>query len=442
MCRFAYGKEHTAGSPECLLRRHAGHPCRHRGQDGRRQDHADEPADALLRSRSTGRSCSTASIFATTSWPTCAISSPSCCRSRCCSPPASARTSPTPARTPSEDEIVAAAKAANAHDFIIRLPDGYDTMVGERGMRLSGGERQRIALARAFLKDAPDPHPRRADQFRGREDRSRDSGCPGAAGAGRTTFVITHRPSALKRCDIIVRIDQGRLVAIDTVTRPFERVRRPAHVRSQAPRVNPMARPPILEVLTDGLEEHRAFQAWCRVQSARVEPQTIDAMKQGKKVGVYRLNGVSPDGQAVIAKRCGSATGQVERLVYEEILPLMPVTALRCHGFLQESDDFCWLFIEDAAGELYSQERAEHRSLAGRWLADLHGVTLPDNLRTRLPNRELGHYLNLLRGSRTTLQHYLADQPVHVRRRPCHFSIGGEALRCTRIALARGREHL
>src|SRR5207249_11457831 len=54
-----------------------------------------------------------------------------------------------------ESEIVAAAKAASVHDFVVRLPQGYATMVGERGLCLSGGERQRISLARAFLKDAP-----------------------------------------------------------------------------------------------------------------------------------------------------------------------------------------------------------------------------------------------------------------------------------------------
>jgi len=115
----------------------------------------------------------------------------------------------------SEAEIIAAAQAANAHDFIRRLPQGYDTVVGERGMRLSGGERQRISIARAFLKDAPILI---LDEPTSSVDMKTEASILHALdrlARGRTTFVITHRPSALKQCDVIVRIEQGRLVAIE-----------------------------------------------------------------------------------------------------------------------------------------------------------------------------------------------------------------------------------
>ena len=84
---------------------------------------------------------------------TIAATSASCCRSRSCSTARSPRTSPTAGPTPSRAEIIAAAKAADAHEFILRLPDGYDSLVGERGQSLSGGERQRISIARALLID-------------------------------------------------------------------------------------------------------------------------------------------------------------------------------------------------------------------------------------------------------------------------------------------------
>jgi ATP-binding cassette subfamily B protein len=108
-----------------------------------------------------------------------------------------------------QEEIEAAARAAQAHDFIRRLPEGYATTVGDRGTRLSGGERQRIALARAFLKDAPililDEPTSALDGVTEAEivdslDRLM---------AGRTTLMIAHRLSTLRSADMILRVEDG-----------------------------------------------------------------------------------------------------------------------------------------------------------------------------------------------------------------------------------------
>lgn len=112
-------------------------------------------------------------------------------------------------------DIVAAAKAADAHDFIVRFKDGYETVVGERGMRLSGGERQRISVARAFLKDAPILI---LDEPTSSVDMKTEAAILAALerlGRGRTTIVITHRPSALTQCGLIIRIEHGRLVSVE-----------------------------------------------------------------------------------------------------------------------------------------------------------------------------------------------------------------------------------
>jgi ATP-binding cassette subfamily B protein len=113
------------------------------------------------------------------------------------------------------DEIVAAARAANAHDFIAGLPDGYATLVGERGMKLSGGERQRISLARAFLKDAPILV---LDEPTSAVDTRTERGILEAMErlmAGRTTFIIAHRLGTLTGCDVRLELEQGRLVESD-----------------------------------------------------------------------------------------------------------------------------------------------------------------------------------------------------------------------------------
>ncbi len=109
-------------------------------------------------------------------------------------------------------EIVAAAKVANAHDFIVDLPNGYDTLVGERGMRLSGGERQRIALARAFLKDAPILI---LDEPTSAIDMATEAMIMEAMQRvmmGRTTVMIAHRLSTLEVCDAHLVIEHGRIV--------------------------------------------------------------------------------------------------------------------------------------------------------------------------------------------------------------------------------------
>ncbi len=114
----------------------------------------------------------------------------------------------------SDEEIVAAARAANAHDFITKLPQGYDTLVGERGMRLSGGERQRIALARAFLKDAPILI---LDEPTSSVDVKTEEGIIAAMRhlmRDRTTFMIAHRLTTLADCDVRLTIDDGELVAM------------------------------------------------------------------------------------------------------------------------------------------------------------------------------------------------------------------------------------
>jgi ATP-binding cassette subfamily B protein len=116
----------------------------------------------------------------------------------------------------SEEEIVRAAKAANAHAFIAALPDGYNTLVGERGMRLSGGERQRIALARAFLKDAPVLI---LDEPTSSVDMRTEHGIIEAMERlmhGRTTFMIAHRLSTLENCDVLLMLEDGKLAAIQS----------------------------------------------------------------------------------------------------------------------------------------------------------------------------------------------------------------------------------
>src|SRR5947209_6253916 len=250
----------------------------------------------------------------------------------------------------SREQIVAAARAANAHEFIERLPQGYDTEVGERGVKLSGGQRQRVAIARAFLTDSPvllldeptsgvDPHTEAAIVE-----------ALGRLQEGRTVIIISHRPSAVARCTALLTMARGRVVADTTHLEPAS-----PPLPALVPAVG-SASARRREILL----AHPAIQAWRQLNPERVVPDRITPAKfkpnkPRPNLTVYRLEGIGVDGAAVIAKRCTREGGRIERIVYERVLPHVPLAGPHYYGAVEgpPDEDVCWLLIGEIEGVKY-----------------------------------------------------------------------------------------
>jgi ABC-type multidrug transport system ATPase subunit/Ser/Thr protein kinase RdoA (MazF antagonist) len=304
----------------------------------------------------------------------------------------------------SREEIITAAQAANADEFIARLPQGYETTVGERGVMLSGGQRQRIALARAFLKDSPvlildEPtsavDPRTEAEILVATRRLMRK---------RTVILITHRPSLLEGCTAVLVLERGRVASDMT---------RPAGVAETPKRpVVPRARRSILL-------RHPAVLAWSKLAADFPLPQRITPLRRWngrlsreRKTMVYRLEGVGPNGGAVTAKRCRIADAEIERTVHEEVLSALDLPLLRYYGCVEDTDGRSgWLFLEEATGLEFSRFLAEHRARAGHWLGLLHSAAARARPTRRLrdagPSRYLKHLLSARKRIRANI-----DNPV------------------------------
>ena len=116
----------------------------------------------------------------------------------------------------SEAELIQAAKRANIHDYVMSLPDGYDTEVGERGVKLSGGQKQRVAIARAFLKNPPILILDEATSALDNMTEMQVQAALSELSEGRTTLVVAHRLSTVKNADKILVITDGEITESGT----------------------------------------------------------------------------------------------------------------------------------------------------------------------------------------------------------------------------------
>lgn len=165
---------------------------------------------------------------------------------------------------------------------------------------------------------------------------------------------------------------------------------------------------PVVELVRSNLSEHPASLAWSQRGQGGSDPSEIFILSKRIKSTIYRLVGAAPGHSSVVAKYCQRQTARHEHIIYEEILPKLPVTAPRFYGFLAGETDYDWLFLEDVEGERYSRNNQEHSILAARWLGLLHTSAANLVAPEILPDRGPEYFLGQLRAAHQRLSRSLS----------------------------------
>jgi len=162
-------------------------------------------------------------------------------------------------------------------------------------------------------------------------------------------------------------------------------------------------------VLWENLARHPAVAAWRQLVPDAPDPERIEVLRQGKKSTTYRLVESTPGGASVIAQRACMAKALIERTVYEEILPHLPVASPRYYGCRAEDPQFAWLFLEDIGDERYTVTDRAQRALAGRWVGLMHTAAARVPAARGLPDGGPPRYLDHLRAGLQTIRANLAN---------------------------------
>ena len=170
-----------------------------------------------------------------------------------------------------------------------------------------------------------------------------------------------------------------------------------------------VSRKPPRAVLWGKLAWHPAAAAWTRFAAGTPEPESIEVLRHGKKAATYRLVGAGPEGESIIAQRSPVARALIERAVYEQILPRLPVTAPRYYGSSRDGRDFVWLFLEDVGDERFSKTEPAHAQWAARWVGAMHTAAAGVAAAGDLPDGGPPRYRDHLRAGRHTVRVHLAN---------------------------------